>query len=266
MIRCKRRMAMGGSLALAGAALGRIQLSSKKKGFCLVPKRDAAWAEKLEKLNAKWFYTWGQSAPANIPPGMEFIPMQWGKWGCTKEKMASIKAAGYDTLLGFNEPDQQSQANLSVEKALELWPLLMDAGLRLGSPAGVHPDGEWMTAFMAESRKRGYRVDFIAVHSYMGKSSKHFIDKLERIHDLYNLPIWITEFAVADWSASVDKPNRFSLDDVMEFMEDALPKLEEMEFVERYAWFSGNKPPLKPSCLFNEDGSLNRLGALYASI
>ncbi|MDF7825374.1 glycosyl hydrolase [Pontiellaceae bacterium B12227] len=246
-------------------AYGRVQLSSKKKGYGTVPGRDPQWAEKLDRLNAKWFYSWGEKAPEKIPPGIEFVPMKWGKWGCTAEKMSAIKAAGHKTLLGFNEPDQKKQANMSVEKAIELWPLLMDTGLRLGSPAGVHPDGEWMEAFMAEVKKRGYRVDFITMHSYMGKHSKHFLSKVEKIHKLYKKPIWITEFAVADWSASKDKPNKFSPDDVLKFMEKTLPALEKMDQVERYAWFSGENPPLKPSSLFEQDGTLSRLGRMYAS-
>ena len=246
--------------------MGRIELSSRKKGFCLVPKRDEAWSGKLTKLNAKWFYSWGPSAPANLPGAIEFVPMQWGRWGCTAEKMDSIKSVGYGTLLGFNEPDQHEQANMTVQTALELWPVLMDTGMRLGSPAGVHPDGEWMTAFMKESEKRNYRIDFITVHSYMGKNSEHFIKKLEKIHKLYGRPIWITEFAVADWSATEHKPNKYSPGDVLEFMKDVLPELERMDYVERYAWFSGNNPPLKPSRLFNDDGSLNELGRYYASV
>ena len=38
-------------------------------------------------------------------------------------------------LLGFNEPDLAEQANMTVEKALELWPRLEATGMRLGSPA-----------------------------------------------------------------------------------------------------------------------------------
>lgn len=262
----RRGMVWGSILALSGCATARVELSSKKKGFCTVPRRDSGWDKNLRQLKAKWFYTWGSKAPEGIPPGIEFVPMQWGKWGCNAGKMAAIKSAGHKTLLGFNEPDQKGQANISVEKALELWPILMESGLRLGSPAGVHPDGEWMEAFMAGVKKRGYRVDFMTMHSYMGKNPRHFTSKVEKIHKLYKKPLWITEFAVADWSATKDKPNKYSPDDVLNFAESALPKLETLDFVERYSWFSGRKPPIKPSCLFNEDGSLNRLGEFYASL
>lgn len=262
----RRTILASGVCAMAGAAMGKTRLKSSQKGFCLVPRTDPEWAEKLRALNARWFYTWGTSISKGVPPEIEFVPMQWGKWGCTQKELQAVTAAGHQTLLGFNEPDRDNQANLTVEKAIELWPMLMETGMRLGSPAGVHADGEWMTAFMAEVQKRGYRVDFITVHSYMGNNPKHFLGKMAQIQKLYNRPIWITEFAVADWQASADRPNKYSPDHVYRFMEKVLPALEKIDYIERYAWFSGKNPPLKPSYLFNEDGSLNKLGRLYASI
>lgn len=265
---CDRRLLIGAAgAALAGAAAARVKLSSKKKGFCGGGK-SPGWQKKLTGLNAKWFYNWGAFAPEGSPAGIEFVPMQWGKWGCNADKMKRIKKAQSQTLLGFNEPDQKKQANMSVEKALELWPILMESGLRLGSPAGVHPDGEWMKAFMKEAKKRKYRVDFVTVHSYGGASPKHFMKKLKSVHKLYDLPIWVTEFAVADWNAGKNGRNKFSQTQILKFMEDALPAMEKCDYVERYAWFSAgqNNPALGTSGLFNEDGSLNKLGRFYASI
>ncbi|WP_372846697.1 glycoside hydrolase family protein [Pontiella sp.] len=267
-LKLDRRSMVAGACATAGMALGRVKLSSKKKGFCLVPKNDGEWAAKLKKLNAKWYYTWGAKEPNGSPATAEFVPMMWGKWGCNAELMAQIRAAGHKTLLGFNEPDQKKQANISVEKAIELWPLLMGTGARLGSPAGVHPDGEWMIAFMDEAQRRNYRVDFITMHSYMGANARHFLSKVEKIHKRYKKPIWITEFAVADWTANEGQPNKHSANAVMKFMEDALPKLEKMDYVERYSWFSAapSSHVLGTSALFAKDGTLTPLGEWYASI
>lgn len=270
MHRMDRRSVMGSAAcALAGMPLYADDAASSKKGFGIALKKEPTWREMLKQLGVHWFYTWGAGDMVdNIPPGIEFVPMQWGKWGCSPEAMQQIKAAGRTTLLGFNEPDQESQANMSVENALELWPLLESTGLRLGSPAGVHPDGEWMTAFMQEAKNRGLRIDFVTIHSYMGSSVAHFFQRLEKIYRLYKKPLWITEFAVADWQAREDRPNRYLTDAVLRFMEEALPKLEATDYVERYAWFSAapSSPVLGPSALFNEEGSLNRLGQLYASL
>jgi hypothetical protein len=50
-------------------------------------------------------------------------------------------------------------------------------------------------------------------------------------------------------------------------MREILPRLDELDFVERYAWFSlgEDDKALGPSALFKEDGSLTALGQFYAS-
>ena len=241
--------------------------SSTKKGFGIALQANPDWRAKLETLRADWFYTWGSKMPESIPPGMEYVPMIWGRWSSNDQTMQRLASEKHKTLLGFNEPDQKEQANMTVEQALEIWPRLMKSGMRLGSPSGVHPDGEWMEAFMEEVKRRGYRVDFIAVHSYYGKTPKHFLKRMEKIHKLYKRPLWITEFAVADWAARTDNPNQYSPDDVFRFMETVLPALEKRDYVERYAWFSAPKPNpmLAPSALFGKDGKPTKLGRLYSS-
>jgi hypothetical protein len=248
-------------------AFGEEPTISSKKGFAIAIKENPDWRAKLQQLDVNWFYTWGMKTPEGIPAGCEFVPMIWDEWNCTEKVMKSLVAEGHKNLLGFNEPEQQKQANMSVEQALELWPMLMDTGIRLGSPAGAHADGEWMTAFMAEADKRGYRVDFITVHYYDGEKPQYFLKRLEAIRKHYNKPLWITEFAVADWEAGPDKRSRYTADDALRFMEAVLPVLEKLDYIERYAWFSNPKPnpSLAPSILFNEDGSLNKLGKLYSS-
>ena len=115
-----------------------------KKGFGVVtqPKQ----AGQIEALRVSWFYSWGVDIPKDVPTGMEFIPMIWG-WrdGPAQDKLfadlTGKKSKGiFHTLLGFNEPDGKDQANLPVKIALEKWPQMMGTGLRLGSPACVHPD------------------------------------------------------------------------------------------------------------------------------
>jgi hypothetical protein len=205
--------------------------------------------------------------PEDIPDGIEYVPMIWGKWSCTQSTVKKLVSQKHTTLLGFNEPGAKKQANLTVEQAIKLWPILMESGMRLGSPANIHADGVWMKAFMKEVDRRGYRVDFIAVHSYMGMDSQHFLRRLGKIHQLYNKPLWITEFAVADWEARVDKANIYSPEHVSDFMETVVPKLEQLDYIERYAWFSSPVvvPSLAPSALFRPDGTLTSLGNLYAS-
>ena len=228
--------AMASSAPLEAASF---RSGSRKKGICMKAK-SPGWDRKLRDLRCQWFYTWGGKAPANIPFGTDFVPMIWGYWG-KPETIAKVgisaKASGIRELLGFNEPDQKKQANLSVEKALNNWPLLMETGLRLGSPGCVQPDGDWMKSFMNGVRKQRLKVDFVCVHSYGGANADALIARLHKIHKLYGKPIWITEFAVGDWKAKSTAQNRHKPAAVLRFMEAVLPRLEKLDFVERYAWF-----------------------------
>ena len=245
----------------SGSARGR------KKGLGRTLKHPT-WAERVTDLRCRWFYSWGATIPENLPDGLEFVPMIF-RHGGNAEAIARVgaaaKAAGIAELLGFNEPDVANQANMSVEQALEAWPLLMETGLRLGSPACVHPDNEWMTAFMDGVKKRKLRVDFICVHSYGGPNAEALVRRMERIGQLYRRPVWITEFAVGDWKAKSPEENQHSPETVLRFMERVLPMLNRLGVVERYAWFSASpeSAPLGTSALFDETGALTRLGRCY---
>lgn len=195
--------------------------------------------------------------------------MIWGKGkGDYLELARELRHAGYDQLLGFNEPDQKKQSNITVEEALDLWPQLMATGMRLGSPGCVHPDKEWMKAFMRGVEERKLRVDFVCVHSYGGPNADALMKRLTDVHALFKRPLWITEFGVGDWLAKTRAENRYSPEKVLTFAEKILPKLEACDFVERYAWFPA-KPdsiPLGSSALFNEDGTLTRVGEAYRAV
>lgn len=240
---------------------------SKKKGFCITT-RSNDWQRALEQLRAKWFYTWNHRVPGDKPEGVDFVPMIWKYYGREEVVMDAAKAAkdaGIKELLGFNEPDQKKQANMTVEEALAAWPVLERTGLRLGSPGCVHPDREWMKLFMKEAEERDLRVDFVCVHSYGGANAASLVRRLQEVHELYRRPIWITEFAVGDWSAESVAEHRHKPDAVLRFMEDLLPQLDQLDFVERYAWFSA-KPDdkaLGTSALLDAEGKLTRLGECY---
>lgn len=240
---------------------------SAKKGLGLGLK-SPKWDEKLKGLNCKWSYSWTANFPQRPPRGLAYVPMIWG----TRENEDAIATAGRTAkrerageLLGFNEPDQKDQSNMSVQEALKRWPQLEKTRLRLGSPACVHPDGEWMMEFMKAAKAQKLKVDFVCVHSYGGDNATAFIERLHKIHQLYEKPIWITEFAVADWKAQNLDKNSYKPDAVVKFMEAVLPQLDKLDFVERYAWFpaSPGSAPLGPSALFNEQGILTRVGECY---
>ena len=242
-----------------------------KKGFGIVTKSDD-WSQKIAKLNVAWHYSWGHELKNDEPDSVEFVPMIWGAWSDTAaivskiEQVIQYKEEGKAKyLLGFNEPDNKDQSNMPVERAIAYWPKLMEAGLPLGSPGCVHADREWMIEFMEEIDRKNYRVDFVCVHWYGGANAQSIINHLKKVHELYNKPIWITEFAPADWNASTAEASNVTKAKAANFMKEILPELDKLDFVHRYAWFSAktSSPALGNAALFYSNGNLTPLGKYY---
>ena len=147
-----------------------------------------------EMLRTQWYYSWNASAKSSID--IEFVPMRHNaKWDSFK-KINQLENVTH--VLGFNEPNQPDQANMTVEEALAMWPKLQASGLRLGSPSPNDAERglKWLYEFMDEADKRGLRVDFVTVHYYKADwPANKLIGWLRKIHQRTgNRPIWLTEF------------------------------------------------------------------------
>ena len=155
---------------------------------------------------------------------------------------------------------------MTVKTAINAWPHLMNAKVALGSPACANDTDRWMQDFMAQADTLNYRVDFVTVHWYGGDNAVGFINYLKNIYSLYKKPIWITEFAVADWNAISISNNKYSKAQILSFMQQVLPALDQLSFVKRYAWFSASTSDahLGNSALFNSNGTLTTLGQYYS--
>lgn len=208
----------------------------------------AAWSfdgvdKALSESGARWYYTWSSAhSGISTPHGVEFVPMIWGNGSVTAGALAQAKSAGH-YLLGFNEPDLSGQANMSVSQALGLWPKLQATGLRLGSPAvatgGATPGG-WLDQFMSGAKARGYRVDFIALHWYGGdfvtaNAVNQLKSYLQAVYDRYHKPIWLTEFALINFSGGTHYPSPSAQ---AAFLTASTEMLDGLSFVSRYAWFA----------------------------
>lgn len=89
-----------------------------------------------------WWYNWvpdgsPDAINCSLAHGIEFVPMQWGKWGI--ESLSKDINANARHLLGMNEPGHQQQSNLEPAEAAALWPQMEEIahskGLRLGTPS-----------------------------------------------------------------------------------------------------------------------------------
>jgi hypothetical protein len=196
----------------------------------------------------------------------EFVPMIWGAYD-VGAAAGLADAQGAQALLTFNEPDNAEQSGLSVAEAIELWPQLLATRRRLGSPAATAGETlgpqSWLGQFMAEAERRDYRVDFIAVHYYPTTPDvEKFRAFVTDIHQQYGRPIWVTEWALADW----EDQTRFSAAEEAVFFSAAAQMLDKLPFVERHAWF-GTYTHLGGcnlhSALISNDGVLTTVGAAF---
>ena len=194
----------------------------------------------VRNVGAGWYYNW---SPTNdsMPATAEFVPMIWGAGSVTDATLAKAKSEG-TVLLGFNEPDLKEQSNMTVEQALSLWPKLEQTGLRLGSPAvafGGNTAGGWLDRFMTGARAQHRRVDFITLHWYGSDFSDaapgQFLGYLKAVHDRYNLPIWVTEFGLMNFSGTPKYPTTAQ---ITSFIARTTAQLQATSWIERYAWFS----------------------------
>jgi hypothetical protein len=229
------------------------------------------WNGDIVNLKAFWYYTWGTPQPSPSPQHCEFVSMFWGPSNVTAANITAVqqlKAQGQvKYVLGFNEPDQSGQSNMTVSQALALWPQLESIGLPLGSPATSWPTIQWFTDFMDSVAAEHLRVDFICVHMYVGTDDASFVQTLQQVYNQYHLPIWITEFATADWNATTAASNQYTAAGALGFMQRLLPQLDSLPYVQRYSWFSGDpaSAALWPSALIGANGQLTTMGSWYAN-
>jgi hypothetical protein len=152
--------------------------------------------------------------------------------------LKAVKAAGYRSVLGFNEPNKMDQSNLSVAEVVKLWPsLTADPEMRIGSPATSADAKAWFEDFMAQVEAQSLRVDFVAVHWYgWNAGSCDDVEELESYltwAETFNRPIWITEFGCMNASNP-------SAEVVQKFYAAAVEMLGQHSSVERYAWYPWN--------------------------
>ncbi len=217
-----------------------------------------------------WWYNWTDKPDTTLTApyaalGVEYVPMAWGQ--AALANLATQVPADAHTLLGFNEPNFGSQANLTPTEAAALWPqveaVAKQHGLAIASPALNYCGGscnvtnpfDWLDQFFAACP--GCQVDYIAAHWYACSASA-LTSYLQTYESKYTQPIWLTEFACLDGNATTEP-------DEEAYMKVALPLLEADPRVARYAWFTGRSTNNPTVALLGDDGALTPLGQIYVN-
>jgi len=217
----------------------------------------------IKKLNVSWYYNWTPKPNCPESGEVEFIPMIWSEKYLVSENYdefyVPLLGSEYSALLGFNEPNWKGQAEMSVEEALEYWPMLEQTGLRLGSPATTGRSGlDWTIEFMKGAKIKGYRIDFLALHWYGDCSGTGDLEAFLDYYDAFNMPMWLTE-----WSCyKQDMPTNTA------FLGKVIPVLESFERLERYAWYSNRTTheTYLGAALFDSTGKATPTGEIYSRL
>lgn len=214
-----------------------------------------------QNLNVGWFYDWNIDAKSTLD--IEYVPIRQNRsWpGLDRD----WKEKGSTHLLGFNEPDRPDQANMTVDEAIRLWPVLLGTGLRLGSPATSDGGLKWLYEFMDKADAAGLRVDFVAVHYYRAMAdpadakgtAAQFHQFLKGVHDRVKRPIWVTEWNNgANWTKA-PKPDAKQQKEAIKKM---IEMLDNTDFVERYAIYNWVE---EVRFVQRKDGTLTPAGEVY---
>jgi hypothetical protein len=242
-----------------------------KKGMAL--GGDMSDKVSLQKLNCSWYYNWSTDAFNNsIDEGVEHIPMMWGGAEDNVEAITNMTTTS-NYILGFNEPDIGSQANMLFFNAIDTWnEYISPLNMRKLSPAPAAPggDSEWLKMFM----NGGYKclntflndgswglysdylddetktwvsgmsddVDAVVLHYYRSEINlQGLLDAVETLWNTYHKPIWVTELSIfgmkgtsIDYSYEIAERRTQMADFVQEIVEN----LDDIPYVERYCWFS----------------------------
>ena len=242
----------------------------------------------LNALNVDWYYNWQPQATLGVN-SVDFTPMLWfadidsrGRLDPVsfqeRINLAIANLGDSNTILGFNEPDHEPQANMTVKQAIQAWRFVEEArqalGFRVGSPAPTtfeaYGRGTWLQQFMAQAEKRNYQIDFIAVHWYdhpVGNArtqANSFFQYLTDVFNTYQRPIWVTEFDLVNFIT----PELVTTEAQAAFMKEVILRLPNYPFIERIAQFPGRIEDsdrfYAPSVISDHFGNLNILGETYA--
>ena len=242
------------------------------------PKKGCAGYEgSYAQLGLSWAYNYDDHTGTALPAAVVFEPMIWGQYWEPVSHVQGYYNAWHSTpqpvyLMTFNEPDNSTQANMSTNTAISLWPALQNMNVPLVSPAMQNTYSAWVYNFFTLIAAHGYRVDYTAAHMYQAPNAAALISNLQNVYNTWGRPVWLTEFSPVDWNGN----QGWTEDDDFNFLAEFMWMAEDNLWLKRYAIFpfSGSNPlpPWQSTTagyrgnFFESDGStLTPYGELYAT-
>ncbi|KAI9737415.1 MAG: hypothetical protein M1834_009569 [Cirrosporium novae-zelandiae] len=184
-----------------------------------------------------WAYNWDSTTDTLPDSAWEYVPMLWGtaathttNWAA---RASAAIASGTTHLLGFNEPDLSTQADMTYSEAVTAWNTYMEpfsGKASLVSPCvtnGASPMGlTWLGNFLDACTD--CTISAIAIHWY--DSATNFAYFKEYINEAITLAgdknVWLTEFGATGTDA-----------EIASFLEEAISFLSVTDKVTYYAYY-----------------------------
>ncbi|KAJ5646212.1 hypothetical protein N7490_002584 [Penicillium lividum] len=239
--------------------------SSTKRGAAY---NDATLVSALTDSSSviSWAYNWGSTIDGDIPSGVEYVPMLWGS-DDVDSWAAAVKTAladGSTHLMGFNEPDSSSQADMTYSDAATYYKEYItiysdDATLVSPAVTSSTTTGEglsWLSSFLSECTD--CEISVVAIHWYGGTFAelKTFVEEaIETASDYGISEVWLTEFGL-----DTDESGITDLSVAATFVQEASTWLETKSAITRYAFF------YCADDFMLTDGVANSVGNAYVSV
>jgi len=232
------------------------------------------WSLSGQNSQVSWAYNWYSAGSSGINgqetsnPALTYIPMLWSNspdlvnvWPTNAQQ--AIRN-GADAILAFNEPDAcwPGSGCMSVNDSVRAYRNYIQpfAGqAKLGAPAVTNVGLDWLDQFLGNCT--GCTIDFVPIHWYSNVYAFGYLQSV--VQSAYQVilkhypegrPIWLTEFGILDGTGGTEAQ-------IEAFLQQALPWLDAVPYVDRYAWFMD-----APGFLINANRSgLSQQGLIYNS-
>jgi len=174
-----------------------------------IPPAELANIPQIFDANPAWFFNWNTTTPdflykALQAKGIDFTPCVWNSDYKIADALAQNAAPKY--VLGFNEPDQSGQANMTTSEVIDAWGKLADETPKDSILVGpAMSDGAWdfMDAVYEGIKSAGYRLDAIGYHCYRTDMNGFGFSNSQRsipwMADKYGVPVVVSECGYTQW-------------------------------------------------------------------
>ncbi|MBP5196429.1 MAG: hypothetical protein J6035_03365 [Bacteroidaceae bacterium] len=237
-----------------------------KKGWA-----DKGGATKGPQLRATWFWSW--SAGYSSTTDMEYVPcrqhLYWPSASDVNNKTATAS-------MSLNEPEHSEQHTSDVCSCggtIDAWKAYLQnsdfqaGGGRIGSPQPT--DFDYLTKYCnyVDQNDNHSRCDFVVTHAYWDIGNrdadtyaKYMTDECWTIWNTTGRPVWLSEMEVgASWHSSTSSVIN-SYDKARSYLQALLIRLEESNYIERYAIYSFD---YWRNNMFYDDGGITPAGEVY---